>query len=135
MPEKLETVKESFGRCALKKGFFDDFYSNLQASSPEIPPYFTDVDMDKQKRNLREGISFMLLFAEQNDSGKLAIDKVASVHDSRNINVRPELYRYWVGALIETIKKYDHRFTEEVEKNWEEILQISIKRFVELYKK
>lgn len=128
-----ELMEESFGRCVLKKEFFSDFYNTFFASSPDIPPYFNKTNMTKQYELLREGLSFIILFDSGNTSGKLAIDRVGRLHDVDQVNVRPEHYKYWVDSLVKTVEKFDHRYTPEVGRVWEETAQKAIRRFVELY--
>ncbi len=131
--DTLSIVRESFGRCALHRDFFDDFYDVFMNSSPEIRPFFARTDMTKQKQLLREGISYMILFADQNKGGQLAIEMVAGIHDRRHISVRPDLYRFWVESLLAVVRKHDVRCTEEIIRAWEGVVQRGIARFVEVF--
>ena len=133
MADALQTVRESYGRCTLQKAFFEDFYDIFMSSSPEIKPFFSRTDMTKQRQLLREGISFMLLYAQKNEGGKLAINNIGQLHDQNHVNVRPNLYRLWIDSLLKCIEKHDNRFTEDVRRAWEEILKPGIDRFVDVY--
>ena len=44
-----DLVMQSYGRCCASASFFDDFYRNFLASSPQIREKFTDTDMPAQK--------------------------------------------------------------------------------------
>jgi len=131
--DALEIARQSYGRCALKKGFFEGFYDTFMGSSPQIPPFFASTDMTKQRGLLREGISYMLLYSEGSEGGMMAIERIAKIHDIEHVNVKPELYKLWVQSLISNIRKFDHRYTDEVERAWEQVLQQGIQRFVDLY--
>lgn len=133
MADSLTMVRESYGRCSLQKEFFEDFYEIFMSSSPEIKPYFVKTDMSKQRQLLREGIAFMLLYAQKNAGGMLAINNIGELHNTENVNVRPDLYRHWIGSLMQCIEKHDARFSEEVRTAWEEILKPGIDRFVDMY--
>jgi len=129
----IDIVRQSYGRCALAEGFFDDFYDTFMNSSPQISPYFASTNMTKQKQLLREGISFMILFAEQHRSGVMAIDHIGALHDKDHVNVSPDLYRLWTSSLVKTIAKHDRRFDADTERAWDDVLSRGIRRFVELY--
>ncbi|MCR9140844.1 MAG: globin [bacterium] len=131
--DSLQTARESFGRCALVKNFFTDFYETFFASNPEIPQIFAKTDMRKQQDLLREGISFLLLYGAANENGKLAIERIGQLHDKSHVNVKPDMYRFWVQSLLETIEKHDPRYSPEVRAAWEEVIAKTINRFTELY--
>ena len=130
----LKSVRESYGRCALDREFFDKFYVNFMGSSPEIPPFFTKTDMHKQKQLLREGISYMLLFADGSDGGTIAINKIGVIHDEKHVKVKPELYPLWINSLLKTIAEHDHRFNDELKEKWKTVLAEGIKRFTEMFR-
>ncbi len=130
----LQTARESYGRCALAPNFFQDFYDTFFASNAEIPQIFSKTDMRKQQDLLREGISFLLLYGAANENGKLAIDRIGKLHDDKHVNVKPDMYRFWVQSLLENIEKHDPRYTPEVRQAWEETIAKTINRFTELYK-
>jgi hemoglobin-like flavoprotein len=131
--DTLAIVRESFGRCALDREFFNDFYDVFMNSSPEIRPMFSRTDMAKQKQLLREGIAYMILFADQNKGGQLAIEMVAEIHDRQHVGVRPDLYRFWVESLLTVVRKHDARCTDEIVRAWEGVVQRGIARFVEVF--
>lgn len=133
MADSLTLVRESYGRCTLDNDFFEDFYEIFMSSSPEIKPFFARTDMSKQRQLLREGISFMLLFAQKNEGGKLAIKNIGVLHDRDHVDVRPDLYRLWIDSLLKCIEKHDSRFNTEIKDAWEEILKPGIDRFIEMY--
>ena len=130
---QLAKVRESYGRCVLSDTFFEDFYDSFMGSSSEIRAYFSKTDMAKQRSLLREGISFMLLYAGQKSSGKIAIEHIGKIHDNEHINVRPELYPLWVESLLKCVEKHDKYFDEEVRAAWKEILEPGINHFKDVY--
>ena len=75
-----------------------------------------------------------MLYGAANENGKLAIDRIGKLHDDKHVNVKPDMYRFWVQSLLENIEKHDPRYTPEVRQAWEETIAKTINRFTELYK-
>ncbi|MCB1174345.1 MAG: hypothetical protein KDK39_12305 [Leptospiraceae bacterium] len=130
----LAIVRESYGRCAMQATFFEDFYETFMRSSPEIMPFFDKTNMAKQRQLLREGISFMILFADNNAGGEMAIEHIGKIHDVKHVNVRPELYPLWINSLLECIGKHDKHHNEEIRDAWKAVLDIGIRRFIAMYR-
>lgn len=59
----LRKIRESFGRCTLKKGFYDELLRNLQASGVEAIKGNVSLDSMQQKQLLKNDIAFLLLAA------------------------------------------------------------------------
>lgn len=130
MKMDYETVfKESYTRVLTKKisnkGFFEEFYDKFAASSEEVAKKFKDVDMEKQRKVVRDSLHHMLncyLEREINDE----IIRLAVQHNKANLDIRPELYDLWLEALIETVIKFDEEFDKYIELAWRIVLSIGI---------
>ncbi len=130
--DNITAVRESFGRCILKPEFFDDFYETFMTSAPEIAGHFANINIAQQKQFLREDISFLILFANQKKSGELAIEKIGGIGGNTSLDIQPSLYKFWTRSLLESIRKHDHRYGEEIARAWEIVLEPGIKRLTEL---
>lgn len=122
----VSNVRKSYGRVAMTPQFFSDFYENLLASSPEIPPMFKHTDMKKQESFVRDGIAFLVMYARDPELGEFQIKKLGERHSRNQINVRPDLYRLWIASLVKTLKKHDPYFDAELEKDWRHVVQEGI---------
>jgi len=128
-----DVVFRSFGRCSLKKDFFEDFYDSFLNRSAEIKAMFAATDMVKQRQLLKNGISFMIMYAKKSPVGVAKMEQIAKLHDRQHFNVRPDLYRLWLDALLETVQRHDPEFTPEIKKSWIETMNIGLGLFKNLY--
>lgn len=129
----VNEVNLSLGRCFLHSGFMDKFYTNFKASHPSIPPFFVKTNMAKQHKLLKEGITFLLMSAGGSSFAKTEMNKLGERHDPSHLNVKPELYRYWIESLMKTVKEFDPDFTPELDKKWRTVLQAGIQQMVDRY--
>lgn len=119
-----DKVMQSYGRCCASPDFFDSFYRNFLASSPEIREKFVDTDMPAQKQLLRQGIMNLVMYARGMPDTKLRA--LGESHSRGQLNVRPELYSLWKEALLRTIGDYDQQCDTNVHQAWREVLDKGI---------
>lgn len=129
----VNEVNQSLGRCYLHSGFLEKFYANFKASHPSIPPFFVKTNMVQQHKLLKEGITFLLMSAGGSSFAKTEMNKLGERHDPSHLNVKPELYRYWIESLMKTVKEFDEGFTPDLEKKWRLILQAGIQQMIDQY--
>lgn len=133
MESNNDDVFLSFGRCTLKKDFFEDFYNDFINRSPEIKTMFTNTNMTKQRQLLKDGISYMIMFAKKSATGTAKMEQIAQLHDRQHFNVRPELYALWLDALLDTVKRHDPQYTPEIRKSWIATMNIGLDLFKKQY--
>lgn len=131
--EHVVLVTESFHRCCRSLEFFDEFYDNLCNKCSEIGPMFAHTDMERQNILIRTGIDNLLLFANGSDAAQDKIVELGRLHARAGLNVRPELYRYWVEALLQAIREHDPEWDDSLEPFWRELLQPGIEQMILLY--
>ena len=131
--EVAELVRESYGRCNLSKGFYDDFYTTFFSKSEEVKSKFRNTDLEKQKEALRYGLGFMILYSRKHHTAVRKIDEIAKIHDQQHHNIHPDLYPIWIDSLLEVVGKHDKDFTPELDEQWRQLLKVGIDRFLELY--
>lgn len=119
-----DRVMQSYGRCCASSAFFDDFYQNFLAASPQIHEKFHYTDMPAQKLLLRQGILNLVLYARGMPDTKLRALGCSHARDA--LDIRPELYDLWVDALLKTIRVHDHAWDEETGPAWREVLNKGI---------
>ena len=138
MPINFDSVKKSYGRCMItrqsKEKFFQHFYQHFLNSNPEIAAMFEQTVFDKQITMLKNAISMSILFAEKQDElAKDVLTKIRNNHSSRKLNVKPEYYAFWLASLIDTLWACDTQFSEQLESQWRDMMQISIDYIIEGY--
>lgn len=127
-------VRPSFQRCCEQGDeFFDAFYDRLSERAPEIGPMFAGVNMRRQNALLRSGIESLLGHAEGEPRASTELERLADLHDRRNVNVRPELYPIWVETLIECIREFDPKQDDLTEPAWREAISDGIELMISRY--
>jgi hemoglobin-like flavoprotein len=123
-------VSESYGRCCLQKEFFEDFYAIFLESSPEVKFKFAKTNFDRQFKLLRDGITFMIMFARGDRFAATKMEKLGELHNSKHLNIGTRLYSLWLNCLIRTIQKHDRELTPELRALWEDAMNVGIKYLI-----
>lgn len=122
--QSADVAFQSFGRCCKHEVFFEDFYNTFQAKSEDIRKMFLDTNMTEQRRLLRAGLLWLIMYARGAPGGKL--QHLAETHSRKGYNVNPALYGLWVDALMDTVRKHDPEYTAELETHWRNALRPGI---------
>ena len=99
------------------RGFFDKFYENFLASSPEAREKFRNTNMFFQRRMLHDSLIHMQRFSIYKRAEPF-IQNLAKKHSKSQLDIKPHLYDVWLTSLIDTVKEYDSEFDDEVELAW-----------------
>ena len=123
-----QSVSQSYGRCLGQKGFLQRFYDIFLASSPDLAPMFVNTDFEKQVELLRASIAYAITYAEnpENSIAKQKLEAVGETHSIGKINVKPELYPFWINSLVQTVSEFDPKFSPDIEANWRTAVQPTI---------
>ena len=128
----VASVQDSFARCNLNSNFIDTFYNIFLASNPVFAEMFANTDFSAQKDLLRRGISMMILFAEGNVVGKLALDRLGKTHGIHGMNIPADLYNFWMDSLVSAVAKIDPEFGPALEEAWREVLNKGVRHIVDM---
>lgn len=126
-----DRVMQSYGRCCASPTFFDAFYDNFLASSPQIREKFVKTNMTAQKQLLRQGILNLVLYARGMPDTKLRALGCSHARDA--LDIRPELYDLWLDALLRTIRDHDKAWDEQTAQAWREVLTKGINLIKSFY--
>ncbi|MDX1250901.1 MAG: globin [Gammaproteobacteria bacterium] len=127
MAKDFTKTKLSLGRCINSgKDLFERFYEIFLDSHPAIRPRFVKTDMQAQKALLKNGINLAIMFAEGNPVGSGGISRIRESHSKKKINIDPGLYSCWLDSFIKAVSEVDPQFNPELEKEWREMLQITV---------
>lgn len=130
----IEVFDASLRRCDRDPQFLDYFYDRFLASSPKVREKFADTDFARQKRLLRASFYLMLLAAENPKYGpERYLDHLAARHSRRGLDIGAELYDLWLDSLLRVVAECDPEWNEDVERAWEETMQIGIGFMLERY--
>lgn len=105
------------GKTSAGNEFLDDFYERFIAASPRVAEKFTNVDMDGQKRMLKQSLLYLVnLYSMRVVPGHLV--EIATKHDREHADISPDLYQLWLECLIATVQARDPKFNDQVELAW-----------------
>ena len=114
--DQLERVEESYARCTESPGFLDTFYQHLLESSPAIPPMFSQTDFERQTKLLQHSLGVLIIYAKRQNPALL--ERIAERHNRDNVNVKPDLYPFFVESLVEAVAKHDPQFDSDAAEAW-----------------
>tara|TARA_B110000305_G_C19364314_1_gene601091 strand:- start:28 stop:432 length:405 start_codon:yes stop_codon:yes gene_type:complete len=120
---------DSFERCVNDVTFIDHFYRLFIDSSDEIRQKFKNTEMALQKEMLLKSLSYIMMANKRPD----ILSKIATRHDSKNLDIEPQLYENWLNCMVEAVKLTDKRFDEDVEESWRAVMQLGIDYMVSKY--
>lgn len=122
MSNYVDCFEASLSRVVTRQSkFFDLFYELFIAANDEVRAKFEGVDLDRQKRVLRESLRELLVFFVNHEITPY-LERLARTHSVDGRGIRPELYTLWLEALIETARRTDPQFTDGVELSWRMVL-------------
>ena len=128
-----EDVKQSFARCMIKGDIVGRFYEIFLDSHPDIKPRFAQTDFDSQKHLLRQSVNLAMMFASDNQVGKNGIKRIRQSHSKSGLNIPPDLYPYWKKSFIQAASELDQEFSDELNRQWDSVLQKTIDFIIEGY--
>lgn len=112
--------------------FFPAFYNHLVATSPEAAGKFRDTDMEKQVRMLHASVAILLSFYGADGQGDY-LRKLADRHGKRGADIAPRLYQIWLTCLIETARRFDPKYSEDVAAAWRAVFSKGIEFMASRY--
>lgn len=117
-----DMVQQSYGRCCMSSTFFDDFYNDFTKTSPKVREKFAKTDFVKQKKALRQGLTFVVMYYSGASLAGKVIKELGESHNRQHLNIEPELYQFWTDALLRTVKKNDRNMNPQLEDAWKKVL-------------
>lgn len=131
-PMPFDDVMQSFGRCCSNEYFFEDFYIRFSRASDEVQELFKNTNMAEQRKLVRHGLMWMILYARGAADSKLK--QLGVTHSTRGFGITPKMYELWVNALIRTLRQHDEAFSPQLERSWREALAPGIEVMLSMEK-
>lgn len=133
MEQPAHTIAQhSYTRCLRAPDFFSALYDRLLASDPAIPPMFARTEFPKQHKVLQHGLGLLLSYAKAPDDALL--ERIAARHSAGGVNVPPDMYRFFVDALLHAVRDCDPQCDDEVEAAWREAIRPGIELMQSRYR-
>ncbi|OED49221.1 hypothetical protein ACH42_01985 [Endozoicomonas sp. (ex Bugula neritina AB1)] len=122
--DNIQQFNDSLDRIS-DTPFYDVFYQIFLNHSKEISDKFKNTDFNKQKLMLKRSVAYVLnYYIYKKPSERLK--KLAIMHSSKQLDIKPEMYDIWLDSIIEALSQCDPRFTKSVEAAWREVMQPGI---------
>lgn len=122
--EQIRLARASYARCQRDPGFFRRFYDSFLASSPEIPPYFTNTKFDRQEHLLEHGILLLLIYAKRENPALLT--RITERHGAAGLNIPARLYPKFIASFVTTVQQTDPHCDQATRDAWEAALKPGI---------
>ena len=129
----IEEVKKSFARCSSNDDIINKFYSLFLDSHPNIRPRFDNSNFESQKKLLLQGLDLTIMFASDEQVGKIGINRIKKSHSKSGFDIPPALYPYWKVSFLQTISELDPEFNNELKEQWDMVLQKAIDYIIDGY--
>ncbi len=126
-------VRSSFNRCCCQDNFIPAFFDRLIATVPQAAERFAETDSATLGTLLHAGIVHLIDFADGVVGIESKIRELGIKHDHKHYNVPPELYGYWIEALVQTASRFDPQFNEALGAAWKDVLQPGTKLMASVY--
>lgn len=130
---EVEQVNESYKRCLKNPHFFDDFYKTFMAQDAHIIEKFKNTDMNHQMAALRHGLQYMIMFASGSSIAAAKVEDLAVTHDRNHRNIPAHMYDAWLTSLLATIQKHDPECTDNLLRDWRNVLSHGIMRMKTMF--
>ena len=113
-----EDVRQSFARCEQNGSFAETFYGIFLNSSPEIAPYFSATNFERQRKVLRQSV-FMMIANDVTDPGmRSMMNDLGRIHSRAWRDIHPRLYELWLDSICEAASKLDPEWSDDLEEKW-----------------
>jgi len=126
LEEMIHVVHASLNRCLANDRFMEIFYEGFMKSDDEIRQMFSNTDFDKQKKLLRKALLSAVTFAAGGEVARERLSVIRATHNRAHMNVRPELYPFWVDSLIQAVAACDTTYNERLDAEWRAVLKPTI---------
>ena len=109
------------------------FYRRFIASSEEVKRRFAGTDMKRHEKKVAKTLR-LAIDVVLNDPASLAeLTRQAELHNRHHLDIRPELYDFWLEALVAAVEDCDPRFNRFVEHSWRLLMGHVIQHMVRRY--
>lgn len=125
-PGTLTTFRESLERCQADPHFLNRFYNNFVIANPVVREKFANTDMEAQKMMLHASFYMIGLATQGNSTASLYLDKIASRHSNRGLDISSELYGLWLETLLKTVSEIDPDCSQPILSAWTDVMQFGI---------
>lgn len=127
-------VEKSYVRCITEGRFAEDVYKTLFEISARAAEKFANTNMAQQVRLLDYGIRhFILFFHEPHEVTATTLVELSESHSKPRMDIEPELYDYWLAAVLTAVAKNDPAYEDQLAEAWHQVLSHGISVMRSMY--
>ena len=121
-----QIFRQSLERCSRARAFFDRFHERFQVSSAPVRFRLQAREYERQHDSLKTSFYYILLISGLKLTPAKKLGEIGKTNAPRRTNIDREMYRLWLGGLLETVKECDPQFDGTVERAWREVIEFGI---------
>ncbi|MCW8963895.1 MAG: globin [Gammaproteobacteria bacterium] len=129
--DDLERFHLSLERVLACKEFLDMFYDSFIGNSDRVKNFFKHTDMARQKRKLSTTLRLITMAADDSPGADIYLEYLGKYH--HDIKVTEDLFDQWLVALIDSAKKCDPKYNDELEAIWRTAINLGIQHMHKAY--
>ena len=115
-----DLLNDSLRECLKNDQFFAIFYEHFHAASPEIAALFDKTNMVQLNKMMENSLFRIVAASESNWDSDQDLQELARSH--KNMNIKPEHYKFWELSLLATVAECDPNYNPETKAAWKNIL-------------
>ena len=112
----------SLDRCTESEEFVPAFYQRFMDSSEDVRWRFRNTDFEKQNQMLVNSLKLVAAATSGDRDGLRELRERAETHDRHHLDIKPELYEFWLESLVATASEFDELLRDDIEESWRHIL-------------
>lgn len=128
-----KNVRASYDRCCKNGDFAATFYEIFFTKSPDIPVLFKDTDFVQQRRHFRAAVLLLIKYEPGDEPTRNALEKIGRSHSQGELNIRPDLYPFFLESVCEALARHDPEMTPELEAQWVESVGGGVELIISMY--
>ncbi|MDA0667679.1 MAG: hypothetical protein O3A95_06765 [Planctomycetota bacterium] len=82
---------------------------------------------------LQASMQMVMLASQPGIDPGLYLSRMAERHSRKDLDIPPQLYEYWLEALLQTVEEKDPEYTAEVREVWNLIMESGIQYMCSRY--
>lgn len=118
-------IGEGVGITERGRLFFRRFYENFLASSDRVREKFGSTDMARQEVVLQKGLYQLISFYLTKTDDQFLRD-IAVTHSAYHYGIDPDLYDFWLEALLATVEEMDPEYNADLRLAWQIVMSPGI---------
>ncbi|MFS1492209.1 globin [Vibrio splendidus] len=121
-----ELFYESFERCRIDQEFLETFLADFCEHNPRFSERFENIGLEQQTKMLKASI-ILIYNSSGLSSVRNSVKRLGKQHKDLGMGISEQELNEWFNSLLNTVKKYDPHYNEQVEQAWTETLDTGLK--------